>query len=406
MKLRPTGRSMAAVSASDGASGHPATSAASCCRRPAPARSGAPRGQQHRGAALGDLADALERLGARAEQRPELGGQPRIVERLPGHREDPPQRLVWQERREDQVDEAALVALPAPMVEPSRPFGIKSLVAAPERAVVRLERRELLPHPEFGAVPEPGEIPGERRRASCQHVPEGRLERLALGELVVDRASLVFERRDGRRPLIRHHHRVPVLQHRGQHRDRRQDPGHRHVPVEEAEFGRAQQLRVDLPFRADHREPGHRGRLLDRVEPVGGPAHHEQRRVRQPADSLHRDDRVDPAAERHQRPLPQGGSGDGSPQERGVGGRPPGLAERASRCRRGQVQGVTVGELAQALEVELAEEAEFGLGQRGLAEVDHRRRRGLVVRDARRAGTPAAPPPGPPRCASAARPAA
>ena len=33
----------------------------------------APRGQQDRGPALGDLADALERLGARAEQRPELG---------------------------------------------------------------------------------------------------------------------------------------------------------------------------------------------------------------------------------------------------------------------------------------------------------------------------------------------
>jgi hypothetical protein len=92
----------------------------------------APRGQQHRGPALADLADALERLGARAEQGPELAGQPRIVERLTGYREDPPQRRGRQERREDQVDEAALVALPAPVVEPSGPFGIKSLVAAAE----------------------------------------------------------------------------------------------------------------------------------------------------------------------------------------------------------------------------------------------------------------------------------
>src|SRR5579859_4842812 len=48
-----------------------------------------PRGQQDRGPALGDLADALERLGARAEQRPELAAQGGVPERLAGRREDP-----------------------------------------------------------------------------------------------------------------------------------------------------------------------------------------------------------------------------------------------------------------------------------------------------------------------------
>src|SRR6202167_4851998 len=104
---------------------------------------GAARGEQHRGAALVDLADALERLGARAEQRPELPGERRILKRLAGRREDPVERRGRQERGEDQVDEAALVALPAPVIEPARRIAVEGLVAAAERAVVLLERGEL-----------------------------------------------------------------------------------------------------------------------------------------------------------------------------------------------------------------------------------------------------------------------
>ena len=70
---------------------------------------------------------------------------------------------------------------------------------------------------------------------------------------MVDRASVELQGRDGRRPFVGHDDGVPVLEHRGQHGDRGQDPGHRHVPVEEAEFGRAQQLRVDLALGADDR---------------------------------------------------------------------------------------------------------------------------------------------------------
>ncbi|MBV9446092.1 MAG: hypothetical protein JO345_09390 [Streptosporangiaceae bacterium] len=48
----------------------------------------------------------------------------------------------------------------------------------------------------------------------------------------------------------------------------------------------------------------------------------------------------------------------------------------------GEVEGVAVGELGQAVDVEVAEEVTFPLGERGAAEVDDGRRGGLVVRHA------------------------
>ena len=236
--------------------------------------------------------------------------------------------------------------------------------------MVRLEIRELPAHPQLGPVPQPGEVIGAAR----EYTAERGLEVGALGVLVVHRAALVLQRRDGRRPLVGHDDRVPVLEHRGEHRDRGQDPGHRHVPVEEAQFGRAQQLRVDLPLGPHHRQPGDRGRLLDRREPVGRPAHHEQRGVGQPPDPLHDHDRVDPAAERDEgslwcRWLLLAGS--------------LGVGPVCLDAQRGQVQGVAVGELTEALEVELAQEGQLGVGQRGRTQVDDRRRRGLVVGHAR-----------------------
>ena len=190
---------------------------------------------------------------------------------------------------------------------------------------------------------------------------------------MVHRAALVLQSGDGCRPLVGHHYRVPAGEHGSQHRDRGQDPGHRHVPVEEAELGRAEQLRIDLPLGAHHGQPGDRGRLLDGREPVGGPAHDEQCGVADPAHVLRHHDRVDPAAERHQRAA----------ADRGLfrlflpGGSWIGTVGLDAQGR--EVQGVAVGELAQALKVELAEEAQLGLGQRDLAQVNDRRCRSLVV---------------------------
>ena len=94
-----------------------------------------------------------------------------------------------------------------------------------------------------------------------------------------------------------------VVEHRGEDGDRGDDAGHRHVPVEEPELRRPQQLRVDLPPGPDDRQPAHRGRPLDRGEPVPRPADHEQRDVgRALPHALDGHDRVDAAAERHERP--------------------------------------------------------------------------------------------------------
>ena len=87
MKFLPTGSSMAAVSAPRrrvrpaGHLGREFLQQAGVAGRPA-ARPAAPR------PGTGDLTDAFERLGARAEQRPELGLEPGVVQRLPGHGED------------------------------------------------------------------------------------------------------------------------------------------------------------------------------------------------------------------------------------------------------------------------------------------------------------------------------
>ena len=236
--------------------------------------------------------------------------------------------------------------------------------------MIRAERRELLSDPQLGPVPQPGEVLRQRGLGSGEHAAEGRLEAGTLGVLVVHRTALVLERRDGRRPLVGHDDRVPVVEHRGHDRDRGQDPGHRDVPVEEAELGGAQQLRIDLPLGPHHRQPGDRGRLLDRREPVGRPADHEQRGIGQPPDPLHHHDRVDPAAERDERALADGGL----PRARS-------MAAGATRfdTEGGEVQVVAVGELAEALQVELAEEGQLGAAQRGRAKVDDRRRRGLVI---------------------------
>src|SRR6202035_780330 len=99
------------------------------------------RGEQRGGPALADLADALERLavGQRAQQRAELRGQGLrrvgVGQRLLAA-EDGAELLGGQERGQDQVDEAALVAPAAPVVEPLGLVQVEGPVAAAERAVV------------------------------------------------------------------------------------------------------------------------------------------------------------------------------------------------------------------------------------------------------------------------------
>ena len=160
-------------------------------------------------------------------------------------------------------------------------------------------------------------------------------------------------------------------------------------PLQEAELGGAQQLRVDLPPGPQHRQPADRGRPLDRREPVTRAADDEERDVAGPlADALHGHDRVDAAAEgdkRAQAALPLAVS---LAVRRALAWPSAGAAGRVRGLRRldaqvAEVEAVAVGVLAQARQVELAQEGPLAAGQRGVAEVDHRRRGRLVIGDAR-----------------------
>src|SRR6185437_701756 len=137
------------------------------------------RGQHDRGPALVDLADALERLSAGAEERLELRFQLRVGERLSTAavlREDRRELLPGHERGQDQVDEAALVALPAPVVKAARGVDVKGPVAAAERPVVLRQRREPFRYPQLGPVAQRREVVRQGRRASLEELAEAGLE--------------------------------------------------------------------------------------------------------------------------------------------------------------------------------------------------------------------------------------
>src|SRR6185437_1355177 len=127
-------------------------------------------GQDYGGAALVDLADALERLGARAEERGELRLELGLAERLTFLGEHVPELLRRHERSQDQVDEAALVALTAPVIEPLLRVEVEREVTAAEGTVVLRQPREPLPHPQLGPVAEGGEVVGHGDRACLQQL--------------------------------------------------------------------------------------------------------------------------------------------------------------------------------------------------------------------------------------------
>ena len=191
---------------------------------------------------------------------------------------------------------------------------------------------------------------------------------------MVDGPAVDDQVADRGRPLVGHHHRVAPPEHRRHHGDGRDDPGDRDVPVEKAQLaGGPQHLGVERALGSDDGQPGHRGRALDGTEAVAPGVDDEQGAGREPAaDRLDGDDRVDPAAEGDQ------GSGGG----RVVDDHRVGPAVGSLDLQPGQVEAVAVGELAQALDVEGAQEGPFGGGGHRVAQVDDGRGRSLVVRDA------------------------
>ena len=207
------------------------------CSSGVSARSGPAGGQQDRGPALVDLADALERLGARAEQRPGTSrpAPDRPAARPPSSREDRPQLLGRHERRQDQVDEAALVALPAPVVEPAGRVDVEGLITAAERRRGTGSRpANFSPDPELGPV-------SQRRRSS--RAGPAAVGRPATSRKAASNAGalgvLVVHRRGPGTPGVGTDadHSLDITtasrssSDGGEHRDRGEDAGHRHVPV-------------------------------------------------------------------------------------------------------------------------------------------------------------------------------
>src|ERR1700677_960663 len=110
------------------------------------------------GSAFVGVPDTLERLGAVTDT--EESTEPLLVGRiLQGliAGEDGFELHAVHERGEDEVDETALVAQPAPVVEPLRRVLVEGAVAAAKGAVILREAGELLPDPQLGAWPEVGE---------------------------------------------------------------------------------------------------------------------------------------------------------------------------------------------------------------------------------------------------------
>src|SRR3954468_17847687 len=318
--------------------------------------------------ALADVPHALERLGRRgvAEQPAEPREQVRPVQRLPAT-EDGPQLLGRHERGEDQVDECALVALAAPCRRAQGRVDVEGAIATAEHRVVLGKLREPLGDPQLRIGPQRREV-AEPRQGGVQHPAEALLEVEGLRVLVVDPATVDLDGGGRRRPLVAHDHRAAMVEHGGEDGDGGEHPGHRHVTVEEAEFVTAEHLGVQRPAGPHARQAGDRGGVLDRVEP----ADDEQAAFGEPALGLFDDnDGVDATAGGNQRPflrqLPWPRVG-----HIGAAGDDLQVVDREL---------VDVAELTEALDVELTEEGDLVLGDRGVAQVDHGGSGGLVVRD-------------------------
>ena len=112
---------------------------------------------------------------------------------------------------------------------------------------------------------------------------------------------------DGGRPLVGEHDGIALLEHRGDHGDRRDDRGDRDVAVEETHLGRAAHQRIDPAPDAPDRQTRDGRRRLDGVEAVAVRMDDAERRVRVVADErLDGDDGVDAPTEGDQRATGRG----------------------------------------------------------------------------------------------------
>ena len=330
---------------------------------------------ERRDPALVDVPHALEGLaeGSQPDQGSEALLVVRVLEGLAAS-EHVGQVGAVHVGRQDEVDEAALVAPPAPPGEALVRVLVEGTVAAAKGVVVAGQPGEPLGHPQFGAGPEIGEDGELGAQGSRHELGEAALELVALGPLVVHRVPVGYQRRGRRRPLVGEHDGVASFEHRGDDGGGRDDGGDRHMPVEEPQLDRAAHQWVDGAGDADHGQPGHRSRALNGGEGVVRWVDHAQRGAgvvgREGFDG---DDGVDPAAEGDQRAARLGLVAHGR-RGGGVG---------TSHLEAAQVDAVAVGELTEPVGVVLGQEGALGRSRGEIAEVDHRGGRRLVVRHAR-----------------------
>jgi len=323
----------------------------------------------HRGARLGALAHALERLVILVfQQRIETGREIFIVQQVAA--EDRQQTRLGQERRQREEHEMALRALPAPAVGRLGPQDLEVAVAAGECIEIRRELGERARHRQLRIRTQQRAVVEVGGHMLMQPVAQQGFEGVALAPLVVHQLAFVFQRGSGRRTLVGEGYAVVAVQDGGRGKDRRIHRRHRDVAVPRTQSIELEQARRQLALDVERGQAGTLGASGDQRR-IADP--HRGRFATDGFDGFHRDQRILATADRHQRAMRQA-------ERLGLGFR--GTTAREANAT-AQVQAVAVSELGQTVQVQRIQQIRRGVVQRTTGHFDARRHASLVVADTR-----------------------
>ncbi len=210
---------------------------------------------RHYRGALGDLADAFERLVlAHAAQRRKAVALGFVIEHVVAKDRD--QLKFGDERRQSQEHEAAFWAIAAPVLAAlGRQLPKRSITAAEASEILRVAR-ETSGDLDFRQWPQQREIGDVPRNVVCDVISEIPLKPQRLAELMVDPDPVDRQVRRTGRMFVRHRDRVETRQHRAGQDDRAQDPGDRHVTVQRTAIVELQHAGIEPAANPDERQPG------------------------------------------------------------------------------------------------------------------------------------------------------
>ena len=329
----------------------------------APLRAGGQR--RHRRARFLALAHALERLVvAILQQCVVTGGLRRIVEQVAA--EDADQARLGHERCKREEHEVALRADAAPAVHRPLAEQVEVAVATREMRVVVVGLRELARDRELAQRSQQRVVVEVGRDMAAQVGRERAFERPALGPLVVHLAGALDQAAVAGRTLVGEHHLVDAQHHRGERHDRGVHRGHRDMPVPGALAVVLEQLRRQLAADVERRQAGAFGAGLDQLR-TADPGHRLLDAER--TQRLDADQRILAAADRNQRVMAQTECAC-----RRAGGR-----RRRKADATMQVQAVAIREFAQAVQVDVFQQACGRVVDGIRLDADLGRHRGLVV---------------------------